>query len=80
LDLQPVKQRHVGRARMSSGHQMTVPIGPFRAAGLAAGDEFEVTALAPGEFTVKRVHAAYMAAPAQPELTTPAEPAPGEAA
>ncbi len=80
MDLQPVKLRHVGRARMSSGHQMTVPIGPFRAAGLAPGDEFEVTALGPGEFKVRRVHAAYVPAPAQPELTTPAEPEPGEAA
>jgi hypothetical protein len=78
--LQPVKQRLVGRTKLSSGHQMTVPIGPFRAAGLSPGDEFEVTAVGAGEFVVKRVHAAYVAAAAQPELTTPSGPAPEEAA
>ena len=32
------------RATISSGHQITIPIGPFTAAALGAGDRFEVTA------------------------------------
>jgi hypothetical protein len=58
---------------MSSGHQMTIPIGPFRAAELSPGDQFEVVAEAPGRLRLERVHSA------QP-LTTPAGPAPEEAA
>jgi hypothetical protein len=66
---------------MSSGHQMTIPIGPFRAAGLAAGDRFEVIADGPGSFRAVRVHAVEPAdGPVQPELTTPGGSEPAEAA
>ena len=54
---EPVSCRSTGRSRLSPGHQMTVPIGPFRAAQLAAGDQFEVTAEGPGEVHLSRVHA-----------------------
>ena len=75
--LEPVKQRSTGRSRMSPGHQMTVPIGPFRAAGLSPGDQFEVVAEGPGELRLSRVHAAE---PTDPSLTTPAATAPAEGA
>jgi bifunctional DNA-binding transcriptional regulator/antitoxin component of YhaV-PrlF toxin-antitoxin module len=68
-----VRERTVGRSRLSSGHQLTIPIGPFRAAALAPGDQFEVIADGPGRVRLERVH------PAEP-LTTPAGPAPEEAA
>ncbi len=85
LHLQPVKQRSKGRSRLSPGHQMTVPIGPFRAAQLAPGDQFEVVATGPGELQLSRIHAAHAPAaptvrPAQPPLTPPAATEPGEAA
>ena len=51
-----VKSSAIGRTRISSGHQMTIPIGPFRAAGLAVGDRLEVLAQAPGTVLLQRVH------------------------
>ena len=62
-----VRTQAVARTTISPGHQMTVPIGPFRAAGLAAGDRFEVIAEGPGSVRIERIHAAEPA-PAQPEL------------
>ena len=59
----------VGRCRMSSGHQMTVPIGPFRAAELAPGDQFEVIADGPGE--VSCVTGPRRACPAGADPTDP---------
>ncbi len=53
----PVRSRAIGRTRISSAHQATIPIGPFRAAGLSVGDQFEVTAEAPGRVVLTRVHA-----------------------
>ncbi len=76
---QPVKRRSHGRSRLSSGHQMTVPIGPFRVAQLAPGDQFEVVATGPGEIRLSRVHAAISTVPASASaspLTPPAAPEP----
>ncbi len=68
-----VRVSSIGRSRMSPGHQMTVPIGPFRAAGLSPGDQFEVIAEGPGEIRVSRVHAAEPdSALTTPEATGPA--------
>jgi hypothetical protein len=78
--LAPVKERAIGRTRISSGHQLTISIGPFRSAGLAPGDQLEVTAEGPGELRLRRVHEAPTPTPAQPELTTPGAPEPEEAA
>lgn len=66
-----VRTGSVGRPRISPGHQLTIPIGPFRAADLEAGDRFEVTAEAPGRIRLERVHAADGGVPsgaAQPEF------------
>lgn len=79
--VEPVTKRSTGRSTMSSGHQMTIPIGPFRAAGLAPGDRFEIAAVGPGELHVTRVHPAEpFDGRAQPELSPPAGSAPAEAA
>jgi Holliday junction resolvase-like predicted endonuclease len=67
-----VTRRSVGRSRLSTCHQMTVPIGPFHAAELAVGDQIEVTAEGPGELRLSRVHPA--------TITTPAGPGSEEAA
>ena len=77
-----VEQSPVGRSRLSSGHQMTVPIGPWRAADLSVGDQFEVVAEGPGQIRLSRVHIAQPVSPDadQQSLTTPARPAPEEAA
>jgi hypothetical protein len=45
---------------------MTIPVGPFRHAGLNPGDRFEVTAQGEGRLLLERVHAA--PAPPQQEL------------
>lgn len=51
------RESQVGRSTISPGHQMTIPIGPFRHAGLNAGDRFEVTAIGDGALMIERVHA-----------------------
>lgn len=66
-DVAGVRTASSARATISSGHQITIPIGPFRAAGLSPGDRFEVTAESEGIVRIERVHAAEPA-PAQPEL------------
>ena len=53
---------------MSSGHQITIPIGPFTAAELTPGDRFLVTARAPGEVLFERVHAAETESDPQQQL------------
>ena len=51
-----VKSSPIGRTRISTGHQMTIPIGPFRAAELAVGDRLEVLVQGPGTVLLQRVH------------------------
>jgi hypothetical protein len=50
-----IRLRNNARTRISAGHQITIPSGPFRAAGFAAGDRLLVEATGPGEATVKRI-------------------------
>ena len=56
--LQGVRSKPTGRATISPGHQITIPIGPFTAAGLSPGDRFEVVAHKPGCVRLERIHAA----------------------
>jgi PD-(D/E)XK nuclease superfamily protein len=53
-----IRGRAYGRTTISSGHQITIPIGPFTAAELAPGDRFEVTAAGPGSVRIERIHQA----------------------
>lgn len=62
-----VRERTSARATISSGHQITIPIGPFNAAELCAGDRFEVKAESVGCVRIDRVHRAEPA-PAPAEL------------
>lgn len=48
-----------GRTTISPGHQMTIPIGCFRAAGLSSGDRLGVEALGDGEVRLTRIHSAH---------------------
>ncbi len=45
----------VGRTRVSSNHQVTIPRQPFDAAGIAVADNFRVEANGPGRITLIRV-------------------------
>ena len=67
-EMQGVRSSSSARATISSGHQITIPIGPFTAADLAAGDRFEVVAEGPGSVRIERVHRADQPAGDQPEL------------
>jgi PD-(D/E)XK endonuclease len=56
----PVRGGSVGplkfrRTRISSGHQITIPSVPFRAAGLEVGDRLELTAAGPGRVILERI-------------------------
>ncbi len=53
-----VRLKSSGRATMSPGHQLTIPIGPFTAADLTAGDRFEVVVEGSGCVRLERTHAA----------------------
>jgi hypothetical protein len=44
------------RTTISPGHQITIPVGPFNAASLFAGDRLEVVAEAEGVVRIERVH------------------------
>ena len=66
--MQGVRSSSSARATISSGHQITIPIGPFTAAGLTPGDRFEVVAEGPGSVRIERVHRGDAAAGDQPEL------------
>jgi hypothetical protein len=59
---------------------VTIPSRAACEAGLGDGDRVSVRADGFGRLVIERVELPRGAAPAQPELTTPAEPAPGEAA
>jgi bifunctional DNA-binding transcriptional regulator/antitoxin component of YhaV-PrlF toxin-antitoxin module len=60
--------------------RVTIPSKAASEAGLQDGDCVSVRASGFGRLVIERVELPPGAAPAQPELTTPAEPAPGEAA
>ena len=44
----------IGRTRISSNHQLTIPLAPFAAAELEVGDHFRVEATGPGRLTLTR--------------------------
>jgi len=44
-----------GRSRVSSKHQITIPIGAFSEAGLREGDVVQVKAQGPGRVVIARV-------------------------
>ena len=44
-----------GRTKISSKHQVTIPAGAFRAAGLEAGDVLRVEAEGPGRVVLTRL-------------------------
>ena len=46
-----------GHTRISSKHQVTIPRGAFREAGLEAGDTLRVEAAGPGRVTLTRLDA-----------------------
>ena len=46
------------RTRISKNHQITIPKGPFRAAGLGVGDPLRVKAEGDGRLLVRRIDAA----------------------
>jgi bifunctional DNA-binding transcriptional regulator/antitoxin component of YhaV-PrlF toxin-antitoxin module len=45
----------VGRSRVSSKHQITIPIGAFSEAGLREGDVVQVEAEGPGRVVIARM-------------------------
>jgi hypothetical protein len=45
----------VGRTRLSANHQLTVPLAPFEAAKLEAGDRFRVEAEGKGRVVITRI-------------------------
>ncbi len=45
----------VGRSRVSSKHQITIPMGAFAEAGLREGDVVQVKAYGPGRVSIARV-------------------------
>jgi bifunctional DNA-binding transcriptional regulator/antitoxin component of YhaV-PrlF toxin-antitoxin module len=51
----PVRRSPIGRTRISSGHQITIPTGPFRHAGLAAGTRLCVEAIGSGTVVLTRI-------------------------
>jgi bifunctional DNA-binding transcriptional regulator/antitoxin component of YhaV-PrlF toxin-antitoxin module len=50
-----VKGGRAGRSRISSKHQVTIPVAAFRTAGLAAGDLVRVEAEGAGRVVLTRV-------------------------
>lgn len=50
-----VKNRRVGRSRISSKHQVTIPAAAFHGAGLAAGDMVRVEAEGAGRVVLTKV-------------------------
>lgn len=47
--------RDGGRSRVSSKHQITIPVGALREAGLSEGDVVQVRAEGPGRVLVVRI-------------------------
>ena len=60
----------VGRTRISSNHQLTVPRAPFEQAELEVGDGFRVEAVGPGQLTLTRLSEFAAAHEAQLRLGT----------
>lgn len=50
----PSPTPETGRTRLSANHQLTIPLAPFRAAGLEVGDEIKVEASGPGRVQLTR--------------------------
>lgn len=50
-----VKNSRVGRSRISSKHQVTIPAAAFRGAGFAAGDLVRVEAAGAGRVVLTKV-------------------------
>lgn len=50
-----VKQTRTGRSRISSKHQVTIPVAAFRGAGFAAGDLVRVDVAGAGRVVLTRV-------------------------
>lgn len=48
-------RRSAGRSRISSKHQITIPIGAFNEAGLREGDIVQVKAQGPGRVVIARM-------------------------
>ena len=75
-----------GRAVINQKRRVTLPQGAVAAAGLRDGDRLSVRAVADGQVLLERIELPRPASPeaisasAQPTLTPPAEPEPGEAA
>jgi bifunctional DNA-binding transcriptional regulator/antitoxin component of YhaV-PrlF toxin-antitoxin module len=53
----PRSRRRSGHSRISSKHQVTIPLDAFRGAGFEAGDTVKVEALGPGRVTLTRLDA-----------------------
>jgi PD-(D/E)XK endonuclease len=51
----PLHDRPSGRTRISRNHQITIPMGPFRAAGLGVADSLRVRAEGNGRLSVRRI-------------------------
>jgi bifunctional DNA-binding transcriptional regulator/antitoxin component of YhaV-PrlF toxin-antitoxin module len=49
-----VKKRPRGATRISSKHQITIPVDALRAAGLATGDRLSAVAVGPGRIVLER--------------------------
>jgi len=45
----------LGHTKLSANHQVTIPLGPFEAAELDAGDRFRVEAEGRGRIVITRV-------------------------
>ncbi|HEX5465826.1 MAG TPA: AbrB/MazE/SpoVT family DNA-binding domain-containing protein [Candidatus Limnocylindrales bacterium] len=49
-----VKQRRPGRTRISTKHQITLPVDALKRAGLGIGDRLRAEAVGPGTITLTR--------------------------
>jgi bifunctional DNA-binding transcriptional regulator/antitoxin component of YhaV-PrlF toxin-antitoxin module len=50
-----VKRRSAGRSRVSSKHQVTIPVAAFRGAGLREGDVLKIEAQGAGRVVMTKV-------------------------
>jgi bifunctional DNA-binding transcriptional regulator/antitoxin component of YhaV-PrlF toxin-antitoxin module len=50
-----VKNSRAGRSRISSKHQITIPVAAFRSAGFAAGDLVRVEAMGAGRVVLTKI-------------------------